>query len=164
MGVRQRTRNGVAMPESMKALSIDAPWAWAIVRGHKRWENRSWATRHRGRLWIHATQARRSDEAAAAIFAELAIEAPAGDALDALRGRVLGYVDLLDCVPYPTAAGSSLFEQEQYESAIGISLRNDPFAMGPVCWQLDHPVELIAPLAIKGKQGMWTLPAGLVSS
>jgi hypothetical protein len=147
----------------LKALSIDAPWAWAILRGHKRWENRSWATRHRGRLWIHATQARRSDEAAVMLFATLRITAPTAEELDALRGRVLGYVELLDCVPYPDAAGASLLEQDQYQRTIGLDLRRDPFATGPMCWQLEHPVALLNPPAIAGKQGLWTLPADLIA-
>lgn len=36
------------------ALSIQQPWAWLIVNGHKPVENRSWPTRVRGRIGIHA--------------------------------------------------------------------------------------------------------------
>lgn len=38
----------------MKALSIQQPWAWLIVNGHKDIENRDWAARLRGRVLIHA--------------------------------------------------------------------------------------------------------------
>ncbi|WP_206002040.1 ASCH domain-containing protein [Paraburkholderia aromaticivorans] len=38
----------------MKALSIRQPWAWLIVKGHKDIENRTWSTRFRGRVLIHA--------------------------------------------------------------------------------------------------------------
>ena len=38
----------------MKALTIRQPWAWAIARGHKPVENRSWTTPYRGPLAIHA--------------------------------------------------------------------------------------------------------------
>lgn len=38
----------------MKALSIRQPWAWLIVNGHKDIENRTWPTRLRGRVLIHA--------------------------------------------------------------------------------------------------------------
>jgi hypothetical protein len=40
----------------MKALSIQQPWAWAIIAGHKDVENRSWYTHHRGSLLIHRRQ------------------------------------------------------------------------------------------------------------
>lgn len=38
----------------MKALTVRQPWAWAIARGHKPIENRSWAPTYRGPLAIHA--------------------------------------------------------------------------------------------------------------
>lgn len=38
----------------MKALSIRQPWAWLIVNGYKSIENRTWNTRIRGTILIHA--------------------------------------------------------------------------------------------------------------
>lgn len=38
----------------MKALSINQPWAWAIVNNWKGVENRDWDTRYRGEFLIHA--------------------------------------------------------------------------------------------------------------
>ena len=38
----------------MKALSVRQPWAWLIVNGYKPIENRSWPTRYRGEVLIHA--------------------------------------------------------------------------------------------------------------
>ena len=38
----------------MKALSIRQPWAWLILHGGKDIENRTWATKLRGRVLIHA--------------------------------------------------------------------------------------------------------------
>lgn len=140
----------------MLALTIDAPWAWAIVHGHKRIENRIWRTTHRGPLAIHASRSARSDAAAAAIFADLGIEAPTGEALQALRGRVLGVVDVTDVVAYPDAAGDGLFDQGDRQQ-----LRDDPFASGPYCWLLANHVALDAPPAIAGKQTLWTLPAAV---
>lgn len=42
----------------MKCLTICQPWAWAIVHGPKRIENRTWPTNHRGKLLIHAGKSR----------------------------------------------------------------------------------------------------------
>lgn len=137
----------------LTCLTVDAPWAWAIVHGHKGVENRGWAIKHRGRLWIHASMNPRSDAAAAAIFAELGIQTPSGEELDALRGCVLGHVDVIDCVPYQGAGGDGLFAQGQSQR-----LRDDPFAVGEICWLLEHPVALANPPAIPGKQTLWTLP------
>jgi hypothetical protein len=40
----------------MKAVSIIQPWATLIAIGAKRFETRSWDTRHRGLLAIHASK------------------------------------------------------------------------------------------------------------
>lgn len=39
----------------MKALSVRQPWAWLIVNGYKDIENRSWNTKFRGPVLIHAS-------------------------------------------------------------------------------------------------------------
>lgn len=38
----------------MKAISIRQPWAWLIVSGFKDIENRTWETRYKGLILIHA--------------------------------------------------------------------------------------------------------------
>ena len=38
----------------MKAISIQQPWAWAIIHAGKDVENRTWNSHHRGLLAIHA--------------------------------------------------------------------------------------------------------------
>lgn len=40
--------------DQLKALSIQHPWAWAIVAGLKDIENRSWPTKFTGTILIHA--------------------------------------------------------------------------------------------------------------
>lgn len=42
--------------EPMKALSLTQPWATLIAIGAKRIETRSWSTRHRGDIAIHAAK------------------------------------------------------------------------------------------------------------
>lgn len=44
----------------MKAISIRQPWAWLIVNGYKDIENRSWNTKFRGQVLIHASAAKPS--------------------------------------------------------------------------------------------------------
>jgi hypothetical protein len=38
----------------LKVLSIKQPWAWLIAKGFKDIDNRNWATKFRGRVYIHA--------------------------------------------------------------------------------------------------------------
>jgi hypothetical protein len=40
----------------MKAISIRQPWAWLIIHEGKDIENRTWSTKLRGRVLIHAAK------------------------------------------------------------------------------------------------------------
>ncbi len=40
----------------MKTLSLRQPWAWALIHGGKRVENRRWNTKFRGDFLIHASK------------------------------------------------------------------------------------------------------------
>jgi len=41
---------------TIKALSLYQPWAWLVVNGYKKIENRKWHTRYRGSVLIHASK------------------------------------------------------------------------------------------------------------
>ena len=38
----------------MKGLTIKEPWATLIIEGYKKYEFRSWKTKYRGKILIHA--------------------------------------------------------------------------------------------------------------
>ena len=46
----------------MKAISIRQPWAWLIVNGYKDIENRTWDTKYRGMVLIHASKGMTIDQ------------------------------------------------------------------------------------------------------
>jgi hypothetical protein len=79
------------------ALSIKQPWASLLVAGLKTIEVRSWPTRIRGRVLIHA--ARIADGRADAWQ-----WVPDGlRPLTELGGGIIGEAELIDCVRYATA-------------------------------------------------------------
>lgn len=128
----------------MKALSIIQPWASLIVLGYKPVENRTWPTRYRGRLLIHASK-RGDDPSAELLCQQLLIELPR----DLPRGMILGAVDLVDCVELSPATP---IEQ----------LDLGPWAFGPWCWLLENVMRFETPIACRGSLGLWTPPAGLL--
>lgn len=89
----------------MKALSIRQPWAWLIVNGHKDIENRSWSTKQRGIVLVHASKGMTHDEYDAAAqtigFAGLDINLPAFDELE--RGGIVGTVEIVGCTMLSTS-------------------------------------------------------------
>ena len=73
----------------MKALTIKQPWATLIMQGDKRFEFRSWQTKYRGDLLIHAGKG--IDKEAMKRLAKYLPE-------DMPTGKILGKVKLVDCI------------------------------------------------------------------
>lgn len=99
----------------MIALSIRQPWAWLIVNGYKDIENRSWPTKFRGRILVHAGKGMTRDEYEEcrdwALEVDRAIPFPSFDALQ--RGGVVGACDITGCVadsPSPWFVGEYGFK------------------------------------------------------
>lgn len=78
----------------MKALSIRQPWAWLIVHGGKNIENRTWRTKLRGPVLIHA--GKKVDLRA---YAELKAQGVKLPDLEKLQtGGIIGKAVIVDCV------------------------------------------------------------------
>lgn len=73
----------------MKVLTIKQPWATLIIQGNKRFEFRSWKTKYRGDLLIHAGKSI-DKEAIKRLSKYLPKELP--------LGKILGKVTLVGCV------------------------------------------------------------------
>jgi hypothetical protein len=80
------------------AISIKQPWAALLVAGVKSVEVRTWPTRKRGRILIHAAKTIDDRPEGWAL-----INAPELTALAALRGGIIGFAELISCVRYRTA-------------------------------------------------------------
>jgi hypothetical protein len=86
----------------MKALTLTQPWATFVAHGLKLTETRSWATKHRGWLAIHAAQG------FPAWAKELCMQDPFEHWLEILgytisslpRGAVIAKVHMIDCVRF----------------------------------------------------------------
>jgi ASCH domain len=104
----------------MKALSIKQPWASLIAHGIKDIENRTWKTKFRGRIFIHASAKGYSNykdlfnwEQAKAYWSkkEQIIE------LSNIKSAIIGEVDIIDCViNHPSVwAEKSLIEPNKFD-------------------------------------------------
>jgi hypothetical protein len=127
----------------MKALTIQQPWASLILLGPKRVENRTWWTKYRGPLAIHAGL--KFDRFGIEVAAERGIKLPPLGAIPA--GVILGAIDLVDVVEY--SGPQQLLVDDAY------GLRRDPWARGPVCWILRNPRPLPEPVPARGFPGLW---------
>jgi len=133
------------------ALTVTQPWAAAIASGHKTVENRTWPTRHRGALAIHAGRgfdyaAVGRDPNAPRVWAAIrTVQRAAPGALD--RGAIIAMATLADCHP----ANDCCTPWAEQHPGIWHWALTDIHA-------LDHPIPC------RGRQRLWTLePAHLAA-
>lgn len=129
----------------MKALTISQPYASLIADGHKWIENRTWETRYRGCLAIHAgkgTQYLTKKELA-----------------NVPHGCVIAIARLVDCIPRSSVI-------DKIESGRGNDIAfttkrtwreilQHEHCEGPWLWMLADVQQLETPVACNGDQGLW---------
>lgn len=83
------------------AITIRQPWAWAIAHAGKDIENRTWATKYRGPICIHAgANKRRTDYEDAAHFMHFNLDPQVVAPLmcNADFGGIIATAKIVDCV------------------------------------------------------------------
>jgi len=132
-------------PLPTKALSIRQPWAWLIVNGHKDIENRSWATRFRGPLLIHAAKGMTKAEYSVArqSLERAGIRARFPRFEDLQRGGIVGVAEVIGCVP--PERRTSFWHMPDCQ---GFALRNaQPLPFTPLAGRLgffDVPADVLS--------------------
>lgn len=88
-------------PLKLRALTVQQPFAWAILHGGKDVENRSWNTNYRGWVLIHAGKTLDEQAAIAELENDGGPDPRDTISMDAwmARGAVIGAVHLSDVVP-----------------------------------------------------------------
>lgn len=140
----------------MKALTVQQPWAWAIVHGGKLIENRTQLWSYRGPLAIHAG-ARWSNHGAASPLVTDAWRKFGGPLLgDMDMGAILGVVDLVDV--HPEAGCCQPWGESAYVEHGGRVRRRITHLV------LENPRALAEPIPCKGALGLWAPPADVVGA
>jgi len=121
-----------------RCLTIYPHWAWAIIHGEKRIENRTWRTNYRGRLWIHSGRRRQPEASDLDLLPDL----PDHETLQ--ESAIIGHVSLVEIVPLHEVDGR-------------------PFATGPWCWVLEKPTP-VEPFPCSGKVSLWRPPRRVVQA
>jgi hypothetical protein len=141
----------VRKENSVKALSVRAPWWWAILHG-KPVENREWFTHQRGRIYLHASKFWKIGEISddwdiikiMALRDKLPMPFPSGteantklaESMRDSGGCLVGTVEIVDCVT-------------QHPSA---------FFVGKFGFVLKNPIYFERPIPFKGALGFFEVP------
>jgi len=137
----------------MKTITIKQPWATLIALGEKKFETRSWQTKHRGPLAIHAGKQ---------IDKESCDYLPIKQALhkhgiesykDLPTAVVLAVVDLIDCHKVPNEISPAGVEFEK--KLEGDEVYFGDFDEGRYAWELANLQVLPEPMPAKGQLSLW---------
>ena len=123
----------------MKVLTIKQPWATLIMQGYKRFEFRSWQTKYRGDLLIHAGKG--IDKEAMKRLAKYISE-------DMPTGKILGKVTLVDCVKMSPEFKEMLLKENK-------DIYTDSSFKENYGWQLENVEVFDEPIEAKGKLSLW---------
>ena len=164
----------------MKAITIYQPWASLIALGLKGFETRSWETKYRGRITIHAGKRIVMPHDNWALWNRILDfvgsdgewkEPPLYARLDGTAlshkqfplGAIIATADLVGCnqiVRYGGRGGAStdpgwlLIDDEPYFPTENEYLFGD-WTPGRFAWKLENVQLLPEPIPAKGMQGLW---------
>lgn len=122
----------------MKVLTIKQPWASLIIEGYKRFEFRSWKTKYRGELLIHAGKSVDKE----------AYERLKGYLTDMPLGKIVGKVELTDCIK----TTPEFFEERLKENK---DIYTKSIFKEDYAWQVKLKEKFDKPIDVKGKLGLW---------
>ena len=122
----------------MKALTIKQPWASLIIEGYKEYEFRSWKTKYRGKILIHAGLSLEKDMDKK--FKKYDLEHS--------FGCIIGEAELVDCILVDEYFDNEL--KKINPLVYGKSGHVEKYA-----WKLKNIKKYDKPIYIKGKLGLW---------
>jgi len=140
--------------DQLKAITLWQPWASAMAYQLKRNETRSYPTKHRGPLLIHAAAHKPNrydwDILTWAPIAKALAEKGITDTKHFPLGVAVCVVNVVDCVPVEKIRDSL----SPVERALG-NYENGRFA-----WVTEFLYFIEKPIPMKGSQGFWFCDAG----
>ena len=137
----------------MRCITIWQPWASLIAYGYKRFETRSWATKYRGPIAIHAGKTFNKR-----VFWDLVDHYYSDDRMneDLPTGAIIAVAELVDC--WKVVEEHLLEAQLPGEKRVKfLDVKEIPFGdftPGRYAWELAN-VQRIEPIPMKGQQGLW---------
>ena len=124
----------------MKALTICQPYAELIARGDKRVENRTWETKYRGTILIHAGKSQD--------YMTLDYGVPLAEMT---FGAFIATADLIDCLWIDDIGAGE--HDAKYPWG-----RTHDHTEGDWCWILDNVQRLPKPVPWRGALSLWEAP------
>lgn len=146
---------------SLRAVSIQQPFAEAIITGRKSLEVRTWRTSYRGRLLIHAglTWYGEREQGKALAFQQAKRIATCIGMQEQIasfpRGALVGVVDLVEC---------RQLSPEEWEDTKARHWCDDAWRRGLIGWEIRVPYAFANSVPFRGALGIFSVPASVVGA
>ncbi|AIF52032.1 ASCH domain-containing protein [Pelosinus sp. UFO1] len=144
----------------MKAITILQPWASLIACGAKQIETRSWSTKYRGKIAIHAGQGWgqwQRDIAFTDTFKNV-LQFPI---LGKYYGAVIAIANLVDCLKVVGRISLTIGDQKRVAAILenDVKVMGNEYAFGDYtpgryAWILAN-IQAIDPIPARGQQRLW---------
>lgn len=121
----------------MKVLTIKQPYASLIANGYKKYEFRSWKTKYRGELYIHAGNG--IDKKRMSMVEEYKLDYP--------NGYIIAKVNLTDCILVDEKMSKQLRKENPKVYTHDYT--------GYYAWKLEDVQILKNPIKASGKLSIW---------
>ena len=148
----------------MRVLTLTQPWATLVAIGAKRIETRSWATKYRGPLLIHAAAGLGPVGGVLGLGAQCSVE-PFWGVLHAAdymrsdmlpRGAIVAVAELVSVIPTEilNRQGSWIIDTDTWSMTDQERAFGD-YTPGRYAWLLSDVQALPTPIPVKGQLGLW---------
>jgi hypothetical protein len=148
----------------MRGLTMTQPWATLVAIGENSIETRSWSTRYRGAIAIHAAKAFPAEARALchmAPYRQTLADAGFDRADDLPRGAVIALANLVDVMAFSRTSLREVRDRARsgefppHEASFG------DFSAGRFGFVLKDVQRLSEPIPARGMLGLWEVPADL---
>lgn len=137
----------------MKAITLLEPWASLIAVEVKKIETRSWSTKYRGPLAIHAGKSLKASHMNIAwhepFFSALRPHHEESGGIRYFHGCVIATCDLVDCIKMTPEFIDLIKSAKGHEYDFGV------YAVGRYAWILENVKPLEKPIPAKGALSIW---------
>ena len=124
--------------DQVKGLTLHQPWASAIAQGQKRFETRSWPTRYRGLVAIHAGKST--------------------DHIDSEEDFPLGAIVAIAKIGQVYKTHKVVWPEDFTPGRRATEKTWGDWTVGRFAWRLDDVLAFSEPIPCRGFQGLWPVP------
>lgn len=137
----------------MKVISVIQPWATLIALGEKKFETRSWKTKYRGEIGIHASKKIDKETCRQEPFKSI-LTRHGYNEKNLPTGSIIATSSINGCYQVLKDTGTSAIIDYGSFMISGNEYHFGDYTKGRFAWEL-HDIKQIDPIPAKGQLGLW---------